>query len=253
MSPGKVWLIGAGPGDPDLLTLKAVKALALAQVVLVDDLVNPQVLAHCPEARIVKVGKRGGCRSTPQDFIQRLMLRYARQGLRVARLKGGDPCVFGRGGEEAQWLAGHGIACEIVEGITAGLAAATACGIPVTLRGAARGVTLITAHAEDGSTPDWSPLAASGTTLVVYMGVSKLAAIRAQLLAAGMPGGTPVAMVENATLPQQRSCPSTLAGMERDAAAFGLRSPAILVIGEVAAQAAAGGLQAAGPGLRRHG
>ncbi|QCS65392.1 uroporphyrinogen-III C-methyltransferase [Achromobacter denitrificans] len=169
-----VWLIGAGPGDPELLTLKAVKALARADVVLVDDLVDPQVLQYCPQARIVRVGKRGGCRSTPQDFIQRLMLRYARQGLRVARLKGGDPCIFGRGGEEAQWLSDRGVACEIVNGITAGLAAASASGIPLTQRGLAQGVTLITAHSQDGSTPDWSGLARSGTTLVVYMGVAKV-------------------------------------------------------------------------------
>ncbi len=105
---GKVWLVGAGPGDPELLTLKAVRALQAADVVMVDDLVNPRVLEHCPSARLVRVGKRGGCRSTPQDFIQRLMLRYARQGRRVVRLKGGDPCIFGRGGEEAEWLARHG-------------------------------------------------------------------------------------------------------------------------------------------------
>lgn len=234
---GKVWLIGAGPGDPELLTLKAVKALQQAQVVLVDDLVAPEVLAYCPQARVVKVGKRGGCRSTPQDFILRLMLRHARQGRLVARLKGGDPCVFGRAGEEACWLAGHGIACEIVNGVTAGFAAASTCGIPLTLRGVARGVTLITAHAEDGSTPDWSSLAASGTTLVVYMGATRMQEIRAQLLAGGMHGATPVSMVENATLPRQRECLSTLSDMVEDAAAFGLRSPAILVIGEVVAHA----------------
>ena len=250
MKQGKVWLIGAGPGDPELITLKAARALAQAQVVLVDDLVNPEILGHCPRARIVKVGKRGGCRSTPQDFIQRLMLRYARQGLRVARLKGGDPCVFGRGGEEAQWLAGHGVDCEILNGITAGLAAATACGIPLTLRGVARGVTLVTAHAEDGTTPDWSSLAASGTTLVVYMGVARLADIRDRLLAGGMPGATPVAMIEQASLPGQRECRGTLAGMAGDAAAFGLRSPAVLVIGEVVSHAAAGRLEAAPPAGR---
>ena len=240
MKPGKVWLIGAGPGDPELLTLKAVKALQQAEVVLVDDLVAPEALAYCPQARVVKVGKRGGCRSTPQGFILRLMLRYARQGSRVARLKGGDPCVFGRAGEEARWLADHGIACDIVNGVTAGFAAASSCGIPVTLRGVARGVTLITAHAEDGSTPDWSALATSGTTLVVYMGVSHLQDIRAQLLAGGMPGATPVAMIESASLPHQRECVGTLAGMAEDAAAFGLRSPAVLVIGQAVAHAVRG-------------
>lgn len=243
MKPGHphppVRLIGAGPGDPELLTLKAVRALGEAEVVLVDDLVNPEILAHCPQARLVRVGKRGGCRSTPQDFIQRLMLRYARQGRRVARLKGGDPCVFGRGGEEQQWLARHGVACEIINGITSGLAAATDCGIPLTLRGVARAVTLVTAHTEDDSAPDWKALAASGATLVVYMGVATLPATRRHLLAAGMAPATPVAMIERASLPAQRHCVSSLAAMEDDARAFGLRSPAVLVIGEVAAWARA--------------
>ncbi|SAI58682.1 siroheme synthase [Bordetella ansorpii] len=230
-----VWLIGAGPGDPELLTLRAVKALRRAQVVLVDDLVNPEVLEFCPGARVIRVGKRGGCRSTPQDFIQRLMLRYARQGLRVARLKGGDPCIFGRGGEEAEWLTRHGVACEVINGITSGLAAATAAGIPLTLRGAARGVTLVTAHTEDGSELAWQALAQGGTTLVVYMGVARLAAVAEALLHGGLCGDTAVAMIERASLPDQRVCRSTLAAMAADAQAFGLQSPAILVIGEVAA------------------
>jgi len=229
-----VWLIGAGPGDPELLTLKAVRALRQAEVVLVDDLVDPGVLAHCPQARIVRVGKRGGCRSTPQAFIQRLMLRYARQGLRVARLKGGDPCIFGRGGEEAEWLARHGVACQVVNGITAGLSAATAVGVPLTLRGVARGVTLVTAHTEDDTEPAWTALARGGTTLVVYMGVARLDAVVAGLLAGGMPGRMPVAMIESASLPDQREHRSTLAAMAADARAFGLKSPAVLVIGEVA-------------------
>lgn len=231
----KVWLVGAGPGDPELLTLKAVRALNQAQVVMIDDLVNPAVLEHCPTARVVPVGKRGGCRSTPQAFIHRLMLRYARQGKCVVRLKGGDPCIFGRGSEEADWLAAHGIAVEMVNGITAGLAGATNCGIPLTLRGVARGVTLVTAHTQDDSTLNWQALAQGGTTLVVYMGVAKLPEIHASLLAGGMPADMPVAMIENASLPQQRECRSTLAAMQQDAQAFQLQSPAILVIGEVAA------------------
>ena len=170
----KVWLVGAGPGDPELLTLKAVRAMGEAQVVLIDDLVNPAVLEHCPSARVIPVGKRGGCRSTPQAFIHRLMLRYARQGKCVVRLKGGDPCIFGRGGEEAEWLAARGIEVEMVNGITAGLAGATQCGISLTQRGVARGVTLVTAHTLDGSSPEWHALAKTGTTLVVYMGVSSV-------------------------------------------------------------------------------
>lgn len=231
----KVWLVGAGPGDPELLTLKAVKALNQADIVMIDDLVNPAVLEHCPTARIVPVGKRGGCRSTPQAFIHRLMLRYARQGKCVVRLKGGDPCIFGRGSEEADWLNEHGIEVEMVNGITAGLAGATNCGIPLTLRGVARGVTLVTAHTQDDSSLNWAALAQGGTTLVVYMGVAKLPEIRESLLAGGMRADMPVALIENASLPQQRECRSSLAAMHRDALSFQLKSPAILVIGEVAA------------------
>ncbi|WP_397380120.1 uroporphyrinogen-III C-methyltransferase [Pseudomonas sp.] len=232
----KVWLVGAGPGDPELLTLKAVKALHQADIVMIDDLVNPAVLEHCPHARIMHVGKRGGCRSTPQAFIHRLMLRYARQGQCVVRLKGGDPCIFGRGSEEADWLEQHGIEVEIVNGITAGLAGATHCGIPLTLRGVARGVTLITAHTQDDSSLNWQALAQSGTTLVVYMGVAKLAEIRESLLAGGMRADMPVALIENASLPQQRECRSNLVSMQQAAQDFRLKSPASLVIGEVAAQ-----------------
>ncbi|MFU7348891.1 uroporphyrinogen-III C-methyltransferase [Pseudomonas paraeruginosa] len=230
---GKVWLVGAGPGDPELLTLKAVRALQDADVVMVDDLVNPSILEHCPSARLVRVGKRGGCRSTPQDFIQRLMLRHARQGRSVVRLKGGDPCIFGRAGEEAEWLARHGIDSEIVNGITAGLAGATGCGIPLTYRGISRGVTLVTAHTQDDSPLAWEALARSGTTLVVYMGVARLAEIQAGLLAGGMGEDTPLAMIENATLGNQRECRSNLGKLLRDAGRFALKSPAILVIGEV--------------------
>lgn len=235
---GKVWLIGAGPGDPELLTLKAVRALGEAEVVMIDDLVNPAVLEHCPTARVIRVGKRGGCRSTPQAFIHRLMLRYARQGRCVARLKGGDPCIFGRAGEEAEWLAARGVSSEIVNGITAGLAGATACGISLTLRGVARGVTLVTAHTQDDTAPNWAALAATGTTLVVYMGVARLSEIQQGLLDGGLPLATPVAMIENASLPSQRECRSTLQELQVDAALFQLKSPAILVIGEVVGQAA---------------
>jgi len=239
----KVWLIGAGPGDPELLTLKAVRALGEAEVVLIDDLVNPLVLEHCPGARVIQVGKRGGCRSTPQAFIQRLMLRYARQGRCVARLKGGDPCIFGRGGEEAAWLQAHGIEAELVNGITAGLAGATQCGISLTLRGVSRGVTLVTAHTQDDSPLNWQALAQGGTTLVVYMGVSKLDEVQQGLLDGGLAADTPVAMIENASLPQQREQRSCLAQMCEAAARFKLCSPAILVIGEVAAQDSAALLQ----------
>ena len=204
----KVWLVGAGPGDPELLTLKAVRALKSADIVMIDDLVNPAVLEHCVSAKVIGVGKRGGCRSTPQDFIHRLMLRYARQGKCVVRLKGGDPCIFGRGSEEAEWLGARGIEVELVNGITAGLAGATQCGIPLTLRGVARGVTLVTAHTQDDSSLNWQALAQTGTTLVVYMGVAKLEEVQRELLAGGLTASTPVAMIENASLPHQRECRS---------------------------------------------
>lgn len=231
---GKVWLVGAGPGDPELLTLKAVKAMQQAHIVMIDDLVNPDVLEHCPTARVIRVGKRGGCRSTPQTFIHRLMLRYARQGKCVVRLKGGDPCIFGRGSEEAGWLSAHGVEVELVNGITAGLAGATGCGIPLTLRGVARGVTLVTAHTQDDSRLNWAALARGGTTLVVYMGVAKLAEVRDSLLAGGMRADMPVAMIENASLPQQRTCYSNLQQMQQAALDFQLKSPAILLVGQVA-------------------
>ncbi|WP_092385066.1 uroporphyrinogen-III C-methyltransferase [Halopseudomonas salegens] len=233
-----IWLVGAGPGDPEMITLKAVRVLAQAEVVMVDDLVNPAILEHCPQARIIRVGKRGGCRSTPQAFINRLMLRYGRQGKRLVRLKGGDPCIFGRAGEEARWLAERGVQAEIVNGITAGLAGATQCGIPLTLRGVSRGVTLVTAHTQDDSELNWSALAQSGTTLVVYMGVARLAQIETGLLAGGLPGCTPVAMIERASLPEQRETRCTLDSLEQVATDVGLQSPAVLIIGDVAGYAA---------------
>ncbi|SDS04354.1 uroporphyrin-III C-methyltransferase [Halopseudomonas xinjiangensis] len=234
----KVWLVGAGPGDPELLTLKAVRALGQADVVMVDDLVNPDILEHCRQARIIKVGKRGGCRSTPQAFINRLMLRYARQGKVLVRLKGGDPCIFGRAGEEADWLAERGIESEIVNGITAGLAGATQCGIPLTLRGVSRGVTLVTAHTQDDSDLNWQGLADGGTTLVIYMGVARLAQIQRGLLEGGMAGTTPVAMIERASTAQQRQSICQLDQLCDEAAAFRLQSPAVLVIGDVVAASA---------------
>tara|TARA_R110000751_G_scaffold78486_1_gene158315 strand:+ start:357 stop:1169 length:813 start_codon:yes stop_codon:yes gene_type:complete len=232
-----VWLVGAGPGDPELLTLKAARVLSQAEIVMVDDLVNPEILEHCPQARIIRVGKRGGCRSTPQAFINRLMLRYGRQGKRLVRLKGGDPCIFGRAGEEAIWLRERGVESEIINGITAGLAGATQCGIPLTLRGVSRGVTLVTAHTQDDSELNWQGLAQGGTTLVVYMGVARLQQIQQGLLKGGMPASTPIAMIEQASSPQQRQHACRLDDLCQQAAAFALQSPAVLVIGEVVAAA----------------
>ncbi len=235
--PGRVSLVGAGPGDPELLTVKAIKAIRRATVLLVDDLVGEGVLRYARRsARVVHVGKRGGCASTPQAFIHKLMAAEARRGETVVRLKGGDPFVFGRGGEEAEHLRAAGVQVDIVNGISSGLAAATALGVPWTHREHAHGVMLVTGHAgESNSDLHWPTLAAAaaqGLTLVVYMGVQRLAALQAGLLQT-LGSGTPAALVQHASLPQQRLLVSTLGGIAQDAAAAGIGSPAILVVGDV--------------------
>ena len=234
---GFVYLVGAGPGDPELLTLKAVKALKRAEVVLCDELVSEEVLAYArPDARVVRVGKRGGRRSTPQGFIERLMIAEARAGRIVVRLKGGDPMVFGRGGEECEALERAGIAFEVVNGITSGLAAATSLGIPLTHREAGRGAILVTGHDRDGDT-DWAALARTGLPLIIYMGVARCEAIQQALLDAGMPGSTPAAAVSNASRPDQKATVTCLAELPAALHEAGIESPAILVIGEVARSA----------------
>lgn len=234
---GRVTLLGAGPGDPELLTIKGARALGEADVVLVDELVGAGVLAHCrPGARVVQVGKRGGCRSTPQAVIERLMIREARGGRHVVRLKGGDPCVFGRGGEELARLRAAGVPVTVINGVSAGIAAPAAAGIPLTLRGVSQGVIFVTGHAQDAdAAPDWAALAATRLTIVIYMGMHQLPAIIAALQAAGLAAGTPVAVVENATLPVQRVLRATLADVLAQVESNGLGSPAIVIVGEVAA------------------
>ncbi len=238
---GKVFLVGAGPGDPELLTLKAVRVMGTADIVLVDDLVHRGALAHVRTgARVIEVGKRGGCRSTPQAFITRLMVRYARQGKTVVRLKGGDPFVFGRGGEEFLAVVRSGVNCEVVNGISAGIAAPAAVGIPVTHRGLAKGVTFVTGHAANGSSaPDWRALAASGTTLVVFMGLRNTREIARGLMMGGLAPSLPAACVCDGTLASQRAVFTTLECLADAVEGAKLQSPAVLVIGEVAALAAA--------------
>jgi uroporphyrin-III C-methyltransferase len=230
---GKVFLIGAGPGDPDLITLKAVKALQTAEVILIDDLVNRALLAHAPQARVVEVGKRGGCKSTPQHFINRMMIALATQGQTVVRLKGGDPFLFGRGGEEMQAMQQAGISVEIVPGITSGIAAPASIGIPVTHREFTHGVTFVTGHTQNGEKPDWQALVAGGTTLVIYMGMKYLSAIVTDLLEAGMASDLPAAAIQQGTTDQQRQVVSTLAALPAAVKQEGLESPAIIVLGEV--------------------
>lgn len=238
MNTGKVTLVGAGPGDPDLLTLKALKAIQQATLLLVDDLVGREVVAHAPKsARVVYVGKRGGCKSTPQAFIEKLMLMAAREGENVVRLKGGDPFIFGRGGEEVEHLRAAGIEVEVVNGITAGLAAVTSLGVPLTHREHAQGVVFLTGHSQKDAEPnDWTSLAAAARdarlTLVIYMGVSSAARIQQDLLT-GLPAQTPVAIVQRASLPDQRHAVTTLGELAATIARESLASPSVIVVGDV--------------------
>ena len=234
--PGKAYLVGAGPGDPELLTIKAVRVLGTADVILVDDLVNKALLVHAREdVRVIRVGKRGGCKSTPQAFIERLMIAEAKAGRTVVRLKGGDPCIFGRGGEEAEALARAGIDCEIVNGITSGLAAATAAGVPLTHRAVTQGVVFVTAHGSGDSAPDWRALVQTRMTLVVYMGIARCAAVQQSLLGAGLAPSTPAVVVESASLPRERQLHTRLDRLAQDVREHEIGSPAVMVIGEVAA------------------
>jgi len=238
MNAGKVTLVGAGPGDPELLTLKAVKAIRAATVLLVDDLVSQEIVAFAePTARVVYVGKRGGCKSTPQAFIEKLMVMAAKEGENVVRLKGGDPFIFGRGGEEVEHLREAGIEVQVVNGITSGLAAVTSLGVPLTHREHAHGVVFVTGHAHPGSQgADWRALAAAARdaklTLVVYMGVSGAARIQEELLTA-LPASTPVAIVQRASLPDQRHAVTTLGQLDATIAREQLASPSVIVVGDV--------------------
>jgi uroporphyrin-III C-methyltransferase len=236
---GKVSLVGAGPGDPELLTLKAVRAIERATVLLVDDLVSDGVLAFAAaDARIVHVGKRGGCASTPQAFIDKLMVAEASRGERVVRLKGGDPFIFGRGGEEAERLRAQGVEVEVLNGITSGLAAASALGVPLTHREHAHGVIFVTGHAraDANATPlHWPTLgaaAAQGLTLVIYMGVAAIDTLQSGLLAS-LPATTRAAVVQHASLPQQRLLCCTLGELAREIDTQRIGSPAIVIVGDV--------------------
>lgn len=235
---GKCTLVGAGPGDPELLTIKAVKAIQAATVLLVDDLVSDAIVAYAsPTARIVYVGKRGGCKSTPQAFIEKLMMMAVSEGENVVRLKGGDPFMFGRGGEEVEYLRAVGVQVDVVNGITAGLAAITALGAPLTHREHAHGVVFVTGHAKPGdSGTDWRMLSATARkaklTLVIYMGVSGAEHIQNELLT-GLPASTPVAVIQNASLPHQRQAVTTLGDMHHTIVAQQLASPSVMVVGDV--------------------
>jgi uroporphyrin-III C-methyltransferase len=227
---GKVYLVGAGPGDPELMTLRAARLLREADVVLADDLVSEGCLEGIG-ARVVRVGKRAGsCKSTPQRFIERLAIWLARRGSMVVRLKGGDPCVFGRGGEEVAAIRDAGIEVEVVPGITAGLGVPAELGIPATLRGVARGVTLLDGHNTDH---DWRALRASHATLAIYMGFARLPQLVASMIIGGFAPATPSCAVQNGTLPSRRQVFAPLGALPTTVMQHKLGTPALVLVGEV--------------------
>ncbi len=239
MAYGKVYLVGAGPGDPKLLTVKAVEVIKQADVLIYDRLgVNEEVLAMAPEkAERLFVGKRTGLHEVPQDKITELIVEKAKQGGVVVRLKGGDPFIFGRGGEEAEALVAEGIGFEVVPGISSSVSAPMYAGIPLTHRDYAASVAIITGHrAGDAEKPvDWVKIANAVDTMVILMGVESLEGIVGKLLAGGISPTRPVAMVETGTLPQQRTLISTLGKVIEDAKVKDIKPPSVIVIGEVAA------------------
>ncbi|TVR03374.1 MAG: uroporphyrinogen-III C-methyltransferase [Deltaproteobacteria bacterium] len=235
---GRVSLVGAGPGDPELLTLRAWRRIQDAETVCYDQLVGDPILGLIPnDARRIPVGKVGGGPSTSQDEIHRILAREALAGRRVVRLKGGDPFVFGRGGEEALFLARLGIPVEVVPGLSSAIAGPAAAAIPVTHRGLSTSVTIVTGAAARGADPalreSWAHLARAGGTLVVLMSLRRLQTILDTLTAAGLPANTPAAMVQAATLDDQRVVTGTAACLPQAVATAGLGSPALLVVGEV--------------------
>ena len=235
---GLVSLVGSGPGDPGLLTVKARRLLDDADVVLHDKLPGPEILASIPEDRREDVGKRAGGEWTPQEYTNRRLVELARAGNHVVRLKGGDPFVFGRGGEEMEHLANEGIPFEVVPGITSAIAGPGTAGIPVTHRDHVSSVSFVTGHEDptkEESAVEWEALAATGGTIVVLMGVGKLPQYTAALRDAGMDPETPVALIERATWPDMSVATGTLDDIVAVRDAAGIEPPAITVIGEVAA------------------
>ena len=237
-SVGKVYLVGAGPGDPELLTLKARRLLGEAEVVVHDHLVSPEILSWIsPSAEVFFVGKKGGHFCKPQLEIDALLVRLGRERRMVVRLKGGDPFIFGRGGEEAEALVAAGIPFEIVPGVTSALAAAAYSGIPLTHRAHSSGVVLLTGHedpAKPNSTVRWEEIAKTGLTLCIYMGVRNLPSICARLQAGGLAPGTPAAVIQAATSSAHRQIVATLGSIAPEAAAARIEAPAIVIVGDVA-------------------
>ena len=233
---GKVFLIGAGPGNPELMTLRALRMLQDADVVVYDRLVSDEILAmHADGARLIPVGKAPKCHTVPQDRINEILLEEARAGHTVARLKGGDPMIFGRGSEEAAYLTAHGIAVEYAPGITAAQGASCSTGVPLTHRGLATSVQYVTGHrqADKVLDLDWKRLADPDTTLVVYMGVANIGQIAMGLMTENLPGSTPVLAVGKATTPDERRLVSRLDRLAADVREADLKAPTLFIIGKV--------------------
>lgn len=233
---GKIWLVGAGPGDPDLLTVKAVKAIERADVILYDRLINQQILEYArPGAELIFCGKLPKHHFVQQDTINHLLVQYAKEDKQVVRLKGGDPFIFGRGGEEASYAADHRIPFEVVPGITSGIAAPAYAGIPVTHRDYSASFAIVTGHRKEGADEDekWAALAKGIDTLAIYMGVSNLSYIQKQLIRHGKHPHTPVAFIHWGTTDAQQTVTATLATMQDTAEREGVQNPSMIVIGEV--------------------
>ena len=234
---GKVWLVGAGPGDPDLLTLRAARLIMRAGLIVHDGLVDPSILALAgPKARLVSVAKQRSRHTMPQDDINALLVREALAGREVVRLKGGDPFIFGRGGEEAEACRAAGVPVEVVPGISAAIGGAAAAQMPLTHRRSASIVSFVAGQCKGLSQQDWSGLAGKGRTLVIYMGLATAEAIADKLIADGLAPDMPVAVIENATRPQMRVLRASLAGLPDLVVRHKVKSPAVIVIGEVTAQ-----------------
>ena len=232
---GKVSLVGGGPGDPELLTLKAARLIRAADTIVYDNLVSPEIIGMArPGAELHYVGKKAALHIMAQEDINALLVKLALEGKNVVRLKGGDPYIFGRGGEEVEELVAHGVPFEVVPGITAAAGMAAYAGIPLTHRDFCQTVTFATGHLKDGSSElDWTALARPGQTLVIYMGVKGLEEISARLIEHGLPADTPAAAVQQATLPGQKSVTGTLASLPRQVLEAGIRPPSLIVIGQV--------------------
>ena len=237
LRPGTVYLVGAGPGDLELITLKSIAILSQADVILIDSLANPEVLQFArAEAEIIEVGKRCGVQSTPQDEINNLLIKHARLGRRVVRLKGGDPCIFARGGEEMLALAEAGIEVVVASGLTAGIAIPAALNIPLTHRDLAQSLIFTVGNSKvGGDQPNWSAIAASHSTIVIYMGLNRARKLANQLMESGLDANTPAAAVQDGTLPGQAVVLCTLSELADRIEEQKLVSPTLVIIGKVVA------------------